>query len=474
VLDLSNKVLKLAAAADWAEVRVEKAEGNSVILKNGNPDAAGFDRSLGIAIRVLVKGGMGIAFTNRFDQASLQAAVDKSLKTAKASSKGLRKPVVLAPQKAQTADYSADCKVRPADIDSSEKLALLMDIDSALLATKVKLPARMLQIDDSTREQWLVNSEGTSIHSTIPRLCFTYLLTAENNGDTEQRMRELGATGGWELVKQWKLEQQLTDEARMLARILTAPRAADGVMDIVIGPEITGIAAHESVGHPQEADRILGREAAQAGEAYLNAEDMGLKIGSPVVNVVDDPTVRGSYGWYRYDDEGVQAQRRPLISAGKVVGFLQDRRSASHWGIHSNGSCRASAWDREPIVRMSTTQVVPGDQSIDELLEGVKRGIWIKTYMEWNIDDKRFNQRYVGLEAWNVLNGEPTTLVRRPALELTTPAFWSAVDAVGKDLDWATGHCGKGDPMQGVPVWFGGPSMRLRNIRLGMRPEAKV
>jgi len=285
-------------------------------------------------------------------------------------------------------------------------------------------------------------------------------------------MREFGATGGWEIVRKWNLEEVLVEEAKMLAEILKAPNAPAGLTDVIISPEIAGIAAHESVGHPQEADRILGREAAQAGEAYLNADEMGRKIGSQVVNVADDPTVRGSYGWYRYDDEGVPAQRRMLITGGKVSAFLQDRRTAAFFGISSNGSCRASSWDREPIVRMSTTHVVPGNHTLQELLEGVKQGIWIKSYMEWNIDDKRFNQRYVGLEAWKVQNGEAVELVRRPALEITTPAFWSAIDAVGKDLDWATGHCGKGDPMQGVPVWFGGPSLRLRNIRLG-RAEVK-
>jgi len=38
------------------------------------------------------------------------------------------------------------------------------------------------------------------------------------------------------------------------------------------------------------------------------------------------------------------------------------------------------------------------------------------------------------------------------------------VDAVSKDLKFFAGTCGKGDPMQGVDVWMGGPFARLRNI----------
>jgi TldD protein len=27
--------------------------------------------------------------------------------------------------------------------------------------------------------------------------------------------------------------------------------------------------------------------------------------------------------------------------------------------------------------------------------------------------------------------------------------------------------CGKSEPMQGIPVWFGGPHIRLKEVRLG-------
>ena len=86
--------------------------------------------------------------------------------------------------------------------------------------------------------------------------------------------------------------------------------------------------------------------------------------------------------------------------------------------------------------------------------------------MEWNIDDKRYNQKYTGLESYLIKNGKIGKLVKAPTLEITTPAFWSSVDAIGKDLDFSSGSCGKSDPMQPVPVWFGGPDIRLRNIFL--------
>jgi TldD protein len=56
--------------------------------------------------------------------------------------------------------------------------------------------------------------------------------------------------------------------------------------------------------------------------------------------------------------------------------------------------------------------------------------------------------------------------VYKPILEITTKGLYSSIDAVGKDLEMTAGYCGKGEPMQAIPVWFGGPSVRVRRVRL--------
>ena len=258
----------------------------------------------------------------------------------------------------------------------------------------------------------------------------------------------------------------MSDEAKSLSKINNAQKLVQGKYDVILSPELVGIASHESCGHPYEADRILGREAAQAGKSFVNEKMLGSKIGSDVVSVVDDPTVPNSYGFYLYDDEGVKAERRFLMKNGIINSFLQNRETAAEMGMKSNASSRANEWFSEPIVRMANTFVLPGEFNFEELLESVKKGVYIKSYMEWNIDDKRYNQKYTGLESYLIENGKITKLVKSPTLEITTPAFWKSVDAVGKDLDFSAGSCGKSDPMQGIPVWFGGPHIRLRNITL--------
>jgi len=163
------------------------------------------------------------------------------------------------------------------------------------------------------------------------------------------------------------------------------------------------------------------------------------------------------------DIEGdVRAMGGNINIGGNVLGDLL----AMGGNVKSNGSARASSFDVEPIIRMGNTYVKPGDHSEEELIEGVKKGIYLKNFTEWNIDDVRFNQKYTGLEAYYIENGKIKYPVKKPAIEITTTSLWQSVDAVGKKLELHPGTCGKGEPMQGMPVFLGGPLMRLKGIRL--------
>ena len=144
----------------------------------------------------------------------------------------------------------------------------------------------------------------------------------------------------------------------------TAPKEK---LDLILGSEVVGLVMHESAGHPCEADRITGREAAQAGESFITKDMIGQKIGPEIVTVVDDPTVEHSFGHYLYDDEGVQARRRFLIKNGTINEFLHNRETAFEMGVESNGAARAEFFDREPIVRMANTFMLPGDSTFEEL-----------------------------------------------------------------------------------------------------------
>ncbi|MBS7640170.1 MAG: TldD/PmbA family protein [Candidatus Bathyarchaeia archaeon] len=459
--------------AEYAEARVQADLREAIIFKNGILEAYTFEEVKGIGIRVLVDGSLGFASTNKLRKDEVKRVLNRAFKMAKASSKLIKHKISMGRGDLGSDKVIIKPRISFTSIDPEARISLLKEADEEIInsasALNVKVPARIMEMNTWVTEKLIKTSDGANIYSVTPRVALFALITLFHpQRGSIQRYINLGECGGWETAERWNISRIFSEETSALSRVLMeATKPPAGEMDVVLGPELVGISCHESCGHPSEADRILGREAAQAGETYLKPNSIGLKIGSKHVNIVDDPTVRGSFGFYLYDDEGVKARRRVLVKEGVINEFLHNRETASVFNVESNGSSRAVAYNREPIIRMANTFFLPGNYSKEELFEDIREGIYIKSFMEWNIDDRRFNQRYVGLEAYRIENGEIKEPIKSPVLEITTIGLWSAVDAAAKDLEFQAAYCGKGDPMQGIPVWTGGPHIRLRRVRIG-------
>jgi len=457
---------------EYAEARFQYDVKEEIMLKNGVPEVSVLEENRGIGFRILADGALGFASTNSLTRREVKGVLNRAYKMARASSKILEKKISMDESDLGNVKVEVKPRIDFDSIDIESKTELLKEAYKeaveAAANRKVKIPGCSITLDTWKTEKLIITSDGAYVRSFTPRVALFTLITAfHSQKGTVQRSFDLGGTGGWEIVKNWNLNALFRKESQILSEILLFARGKpSGKTDVILGPELVGLICHESSGHPGEADRILGREAAQAGETYLKSDSIGLQVGSSLVNVVDDPTLDGSFGFYLYDDEGVKARKRILIKEGVINEFLHNRETASVFKLKSNGSSRAVAYNREPIVRMANTYLEPGDYSKEEIFEEVKEGVYIKSFMEWNIDDRRFNQRYVGLEAYKIEKGELKERVRNPVLELTTTGLWSSVDAVGKDLEFQAAYCGKGDPMQGIPVWTGGPHIRLRDVTL--------
>jgi len=477
--DLSVSVIDLAQrlGADYAEARLHRTKELGCLLRNGAPEPAVIGDAYGIGIRVTHSGSLAFSATNDISKENVKNIVKSAVKRAKASLPLIKHKVLLSEEKSIKVDWKAEEKKRIENIGFDDLFSLLKDMDYLIKDGKadVSFPNRLLVSSTLLEEKVYMNSDGAMIRSRVPRVGFHSYITTSYKGKTTtitipSGYSQLGESGGWEIIDRLKIFDYIQKEAENISlAVKNEQKPPKGIVDVILGPQVSGIIAHESAGHPGEADRILGREAAQAGESYLKPNDLNLKIGSKEAYVSDDPTIPNSNGFYLYDDEGVPSRKRKLIEAGIIREFLHNRATAYEFKVSSNGSSRATRYDREPIVRMANTFVEPGDYSLDELFEDIKLGVYIKSFMEWNIDDKRLNQRYVGLEAYLIEKGEIKGMVKNPVLEITTPKLWSSVDARSKEVEFVGATCGKGDPMQGIPVWTGGPNMRLRAIRLGER-----
>ncbi|MHA2024789.1 MAG: TldD/PmbA family protein [Candidatus Thorarchaeota archaeon] len=452
----------------YVEARYVKEISSGLTYRNSQPVSGGFTPSEGIGVRILVEGSMGFASFDRLEKEKAEESISAAYRMAKNAKR--KEPIDLGDPVSNEAKWKMASKESLNDVDMDTK----MDFAKEMNRQMEGLASYVFFMNPQVTDKYLVTSEGTKIESQLSYLIMYTILTAQATRGSEQRFLGLSLAGGWERIREENIIDTLKDQVSKLQKAADSAVKIEELMnkpiDMIVGPEVAGIIAHENVGHPSEGDRIMGREGAQAGESFWRDLKIGeSRVGSDAVTVSEDPTIEKTLGFYSFDDEGVKSRKRVLIKKGILNEPLLNREFGVRFGSGSNGAARSVAFNREPLIRMANTFFEPGDHSLEELAEDVKLGVYMRSFQEWNIDDRRYQSKYTGSEAYVIKNGEITdTMVRRPVLETTSVGMMTAVDAVSKDLDLSfPGTCGKSDPMQGVPVVAGGGEIRFREIRLG-------
>jgi TldD protein len=269
----------------------------------------------------------------------------------------------------------------------------------------------------------------------------------------------------------------LIEEAERTGReaveLLAAPECPSEVTTLVLDSGQVELQIHESVGHPIDLERVLGMEEAYAGSSWLKPEDRGkVRYASPLVSITADASLAGGLGTFGYDDEGVPAQRTPVIVDGIFENFLTNRETAPVVGQSSNGTSRADGWSHLPLIRMTNISIEPREGTLADIIGDTDDGLFMATNQSWSIDDKRINFQFGCEIAWRIHKGKLTQMYKNPNYTGITPEFWGSCDAVGGREGWTvwgTPNCGKGQPGQVGRVGHGTAPARFRDVQVGVR-----
>jgi TldD protein len=455
VLTKINNAATGKFGAQYAEARGQKLFKTMLTLKEGRVEAAKQGIENGVALRVLVNGSWGFASVGSLNEEILTDALSNACKMAKTASLRLKKPIKLAPAKTVTDNVKAKPKKNPSDISMEDKIKNALAINGAILGFDKRIKSCSVDYLDLTGTNYFVNSEGSSIEQDKLYVWSRITASAQSQGIFTFSREEIGSTAGYEVFD--TSTPQVIGEmvAKRAIAQLNAKAPKGGSFAVVLGPNVVGVFVHEAFGHLAEADLALS--------GGVLSSNFGKKIGSDLVTFYDDGTVDGAFGSFKYDDEGVAAQKTLLINNGVVSGLMHNRETAQKFNTASTGNARAEDFRVEPIIRMRNTYMAPRDHSFDELLEGVKSGYYFKSFRggQANLD----GTFQVGIqEGYEIINGEIGEPVRDASISGSTLETLFKVDAVGKDFQLWPGRCGKG---QIAFICDGGPHIRIKEVVVG-------
>ncbi|MGQ0536462.1 MAG: TldD/PmbA family protein [Methanobacteriota archaeon] len=443
--------------ASYADARHETTFSSALEWRSGEMTRMVQGTEEGVGLRALVSGAWGLASTNRLGTNAAKRLPAQAVEIAKALTVAEEDRVRLSDVKPRRTKAIWKPKKDPRRFGIDERLRLVRLAEDEL-SDRGRLASYTIGVSDEVTRTVFASSEGARVETLVARALIQMEAVARRGAKVVSYRTRIGGTGGFELLTTGEVRKEAKEARDGALRLLSARAPKGERTTVVTDHDLTGVFAHEAIGHASEADLVA------AGESILKGR-IGEKLGNPLVTIVDDASVPQAYGSFPFDDEGVEAGRKMLVENGVVAGYITSRETAAKLGLSANGGARAESYSDRPIVRMSNTLIAPGDHSEEEIFEDVKKGIYCCGTRGGQVDTAKGSFQFACQEAFEIRDGALGRPLRDVSLMGDILTTLNNIDALGKHTELASpGICGKG---QWIPVCDGGPKLRIRDCVVG-------
>jgi len=442
---------RFTPAGEYNEFRQHELRKRRLVMVDGNLMANDNSHRGGQSARAYQNGYWGFA------SATQPTDSDKLGNIALANAKAMQlfggesRPL---PQEALQGEHGIACKPNWSSEQVIEWLQSATDLARSRYDKVASVTAVAL---DEYHDKYVQNSLGARSYNNISRAMAVLMLTVKDKDDKPVELAHFvsskGSFGNLDLSMS-SLESQLDELYEHLLAKRDAVHAQGGLQTVVLASDLAGILAHEAMGHPCEADLVLG--------GAVTGDLRGQRIASDLVTMVDYAhSYRGEelpvpvYA----DDEGTPARDVTLIKNGMLTDFMHNRETAARFGNAATGSARAYAPDDEPLIRMRNTAILPGTSKLEDMIAGVEDGYYLMKTSNGQADTTTEFMFGVTL-GYEIKNGKLGRAIKDTTLSGSAIKMLQSVDAVSDDMYWSSaGYCGKKQPMV---VSMGGPALRAK------------
>lgn len=446
----------LARGGDLGEIYYEERAGAAMGLEDNKVERIVTGTETGAGVRVLEGDRTLYVHSNDVSLAGLQKLADTV--AGGASSDRAAYSYDFHPER-----FGSPAKVPPQEIPTARKLELVNAANRVARAHDPRIVQVSVRYMDGLRRVVIANSQGRFVEDVRAQVMFVVQVVAAEGGVIQTGYHAVGGTQGFEFFDENDVEEVALTAARQACLMLEADPAPAGRMAVVLSSEAGGTMIHEAVGHGLEADHIDKGMSKYRGR--LNEQ-----IAVPTVTVADDGTVPFRRGTSRIDDEGTPMERTILVDKGMLVRFMNDLSTSRKLGMAPTGNGRRQSYEYRPVPRMTNTMILPGTDDPNDILSSTESGLYVRKMGGGQVNPLNGDFVFDVSEGYIIRGGKAETPVRGATLIGNGPEALMAIEAVGNDLGFGIGTCGKGG--QGVPVSSAQPTIRIRQLTVGGTSQA--
>ena len=447
---------------DDADLYFQYTRSEGWSLEEGIVKSGSFGIDQGVGVRAIAGEKTAFAYSDDVSEAALMDAA-RTVRTIAAAGQSRR--VKLQPASRLAGSRELYAPMDPiATLDSTQKVELLEKVERMARARDPRIVQVMAGLAGEYDVVLIARADGTIAADVRPLVRLSVTVIAEQTQDGVVR-RESGNGGGggrfgFGYFQPDVIESYVDQAVTAALTNLESRPAKAGEMSVVLGPGWPGVLLHEAIGHGLEGD--FNRKGASAFTGRV-----GQRVAAKGVTVLDDGTLPDRRGSLNVDDEGNATQRNVLIEDGILRGYIQDSMNARLMKVKPTGNGRRESYAAVPMPRMTNTYMLGGDKSREEIVAGLKRGLYATNFGGGQVDITSGKFVFSASEAFWVENGKIQYPVKGATLIGNGPDALTRVSAIGNDmrLDTGVGVCGKEG--QSVPVGVGQPTLRIEKLTVG-------
>ena len=446
---------------DDADLYFETTRSEGWSLEEGIVKSGSFGIDCGVGVRAVSGEKTAFAYSDDISKASLMDAA-RTVRTIAAAGEQRRVKVPRTRLAGMRTLYPTVDPILGRDSDA--KIAMLQTVERLARAKDPRIKQVMAGLASEHDVVLVARADGTIAADVRPLVRLSVTVVAEQTVQGVVR-RETGSSGGGGRFglahfDEERIASYVDDAVRAALVNLESRPAKAGEMSVVLGPGWPGVLLHEAIGHGLEGDFNRKGSSAFAGR-------MGQRVAAQGVTVLDDGTIPDRRGSLNVDDEGNATQKNVLIEDGILTGYIQDNLNARLMGVPPTGNGRRESYASLPMPRMTNTYMLGGDRDPEEIVRGLKRGLFATNFGGGQVDITSGKFVFSASEAYWVENGRIQYPVKGATLIGNGPDALTRVSAIGNDmrLDTGVGVCGKEG--QSVPVGVGQPTLRIDGLTVG-------
>jgi PmbA protein len=436
----------IAKAKKWgaeeAEAALENVKSFSVSIRKGEIESLQKSVSQGLGLRVFINKQFGFAYTSDLSPASIEEAIKKTIELARITdSKPWQGLPDFGPQPFANLDiYDPEVAKAP----DEKKIATAREVEKIALSLDKRITNSYgAGFSNSESEAGLFNSKGISYVLKATECGFNVGVIAGEGNNMQ--------SGSWSSFKRFYKE---LDSIEAVAKI-AVKRAVDQLGPKPVATKKVPV-IFDRYAAPSFWAGILG---ALSGDAVFRkstfmTNSLDKEIASPMVTVIDDPTIPRFVGSFPFDGEGNVTRRNVLIDKGVLKMFLYDSQTARKAGVKVNTMANRGGYRSLPSASYLNVIVQNGKDSFNSLLKGVKEGLYVMG-LRGSGTDVTTGAFSVGCSGFWIENGAIAFPVDGVTLGGTTLEILKGIDKVANDLDMRSS--------------LNSPSFRVKEIIVGGR-----